>query len=445
MELRTLRYQIAIITTDYVKGHLEACAARLGLDCDFLLYCHQPFDNIATAYRQIPASVAGIITSGSMFAEAIRHEFPEEKRPIVTLEIGDAALHRLFWQLLENRSHLDYDRIYSDFLESLHLSIHEFLTVDHEIPLFLAMNRDAHWGERETLRENQELQYQKLLDIWETGQFDFMISRYSSLLPLLREKGVRVYYPFPSLDCIKSACLELFQALEIRQLQDNQAAEIHLNLWITNPAYSTENLFERRCAAMQDALKTFFASSALDHIVRRSHFGLDIQTDRKTVAICTKNYTVCMLGAFLAQTLDFQIFVGYGLGLNVYQARLNAINATRESEVSGGSYLINEREELIGPMGKDTALTVPGLPVHFAYTATHTGLSSLTISKVLVAMQSMPNQRLTAQELALKLSITHRSANHFLSAMDKAGILQIVTERRTTTRGRPERVYGQTR
>lgn len=437
-----MRCEIAMITTEYVKGHLEACTASLDLDCDFKIYCYQPFEEVETVYHRIPQSAAGIITSGSRFAESIRRSYPDERRPIVPLEIDDAALHRLFWRLMEERGSLDYDHIYSDFMDKLHMGIHDFLTADHAVPLSQAMNWDAGQEEFESLRAAEARQYQKLLDIWETGQFDFIVTRYSGLLPMLREKGVRVYYPFPSLNCVRSTCQTLLQELELRRLQDNQAAEIHINLWITHPSYSTETLFERRCVAIQAAVSDFFGSRALDHIVRRSHFGLDILTDRKTVDLCTGHFTVCTLGEFLERTLDFKVFIGYGLGQSVYQARLNAINATRESEVSGGSYLINEREELIGPLGKGTVLTIPPAPAQFAYGARGSGLSSLTISKVLAALERMPNQRITAQELALKLAITHRSANHFLSSMDKAGILQVVTERRTTTRGRPERVYG---
>lgn len=145
---------------------------------------------------------------------------------------------------------------------------------------------------------------------------------------------------------------------------------------------------------------------------------------------------------FSRKHLDFKVYVGYGIGKGIYQARLNAINAARESEVSGGTYLVNDKEELVGPLGRSTQLTVPTAQSGFAFEISQVGLSPLTVSKVLAALHSMPEERITARELALKLSVTQRSANHFLSAMETAGILAVVTTRRLTTRGRPERVYG---
>lgn len=436
-----MRYQIAVITTEYVKRHMELCLSKLQLDCRFQVLCYRPFEDIEPVYRAVPAEAAGILTTGKVFAEAIRHDHPEDRRVLRPFGVDDAAVHRLLWRLQEEQGGLDCKRIYTDFLDLLHMDTHEFMVEDHEITLSDAMTTEARLYTTGSLLRTEQTQYQKLIAIWETGQFDLLLTRYSELIPLLREKGVRAYYPYPSIDSVRRACQDLVHKLEIQQLQEHQAAEIHINLWIASPTYSTENLFERRCVALQDALMDFFGGDCLDHIVRRSHFGLDILTDRRTVSKYTRNSTVCLLGEFLRQRLDFKVFIGYGLGNSIYQARLNAINATRESEVSGGSFLINEQDELIGPLGTDVQLVVP-TDAAYSLTAGQTGLSSLTINKVLAALQSMPDQKITARELAFKLSITRRSANHFLSAMTKGGLLQVISEQRTTTRGRPERVYA---
>lgn len=436
-----MRYQIAIVTTEYFKRHVEWCLSRLHLKCSFQVICYRPFDDIEEIYAQISPDAVGILCLGRIFAEAIRHDHPEDQRVLCSFGVDDAAVHRILWQLREERGDLDLSRVYTDFLELLRMDLHEFLIHDHETTLTEAITNEPRTYTTGTLKRNEENQYQKLIAIWETGQVDLILTRFSELVPLLREKGVAAYSPYPSMDCVRRACIDLIHQLEMIQLQEHQAAEIHINLWIVNPEYTTDNLFERRCVALQDALMGFFAEASLEHIIRRSHFGLDILTDRKTVSWCTRNYTVCLLSEYLRQRLDFKVFIGYGLGKSIYHARLNAINATRESEVSGGSYLINEKDELIGPLGTATQLTVPTGGAFPSQTG-RSGLSPLTISKVMAALSSMPEQQITARELALKLAISHRSANHFLTGMTNAGLLQVVAERRATTRGRPERVYG---
>ena len=226
----------------------------------------------------------------------------------------------------------------------------------------------------------------------------------------------------------------------MRQLQDYQAAEIHVNLWMPNPAYTVETLYEQRLLQLQQSLMDYFGSKAEDMLFRRSHFGVDILTDRKTVAQCTREYTVCELSSFLNTRLDFRTFVGYGIGQGIYQARLNAITATRESEVSGGSYLVNEQDLLIGPLGGGEA--APPSPSVFSYVSSRAGISQAAINRVLEVLGAMPNGRLTSQELAERLAITRRSANYFLKAMTQTGILQVVDMHRAAGRGRPEQVYG---
>ena len=436
-----MHYKIAVLTTEFVKRHMERCLSKLELDCSFQICCYHPFDDIEVVYQTIPQDAAGILSTGKVFAEAIHHDHPEDSRPLRPFGVDDAAVHRLLWRLREESGELDCQRIYTDFLDLLHMDTHEFMVEDHTVTLSDAMTNEARNYTTGALALSEQAQYQKLLNIWQTGQFDRILTRYSELIPLLRERGVYAYYPYPSIDSVRRACQELIHQLEIRHLQEHQAAEIHINLWISNPVYSVDDLFERRCIRLQEALTEFFTGLSVEYIIHRSHFGLDILTDRKMVARCTQGYTTCLLSQFLHSRLDFKVFVGYGLGNSVYQARLNAINATREAEVSGGSYLINEKDELVGPLGRESQLTVPTTGT-FAYQNNRSGLSPLTIGKVLSALDSTPDHQITARVLALKLSITHRSANHFLSSMCTGGLLQVVSERRTTSRGRPERVYA---
>lgn len=433
--------KIAFISTEFIKPHLERIIPQLGLDVSFQVYVYRPFEDIRAFFQKIPQDVSGIITSGNRFCSAFRAAFPRDRRVVMSMDINDAEVHRLFWRLQKERPRLEFRKIYVDFLDELHLDIPDFLMVDHGIPLAVSMNA-AGEESLEEFRRGEERQFQKLLAIWETGQFELLITRYSGLIPLLRNRGVTAYYPFPGIDGVRSICTKVLQEIQMRRLMDYQAAEIHVNLWMSNPAYTVETLYEQRLLQLQQCLMDYFGAEAEDMIFQRSHFGIDILTDRKTVAQCTQDYTVCRLQEFLEPRLEFRTFVGYGIGNGVYQAKLNAISAARESEVSGGSYLVNEREELVGPLGRSGGgVRTPG-PAAFAYVSRNAGVSQSTVNRVLGVLQTLPGGRLTSQELAEHLSITRRSANYFLRAMTQAGLLQVVDERRSSGRGRPEQVYG---
>ena len=157
---------------------MEPSGTQLGMDVAFSIYAYHPFEELGGFFRQIPREVDGVITSGNRFGSAFWHMFPRDRRVVVPMGINDAEVHRLFWRLKQERPELDFQKIYVDFLDELHLSIQSFLTEDHGIPLSVSM--DA--GREQTPEEFQRgeyRQFQKLLAVWETGQFERIITRYS--------------------------------------------------------------------------------------------------------------------------------------------------------------------------------------------------------------------------------------------------------------------------
>lgn len=439
------QYKIAVIITEYIRPYFEEAFHRLALDCEASFYNYDPLQGMEKTYHQVPASIDGILTIGRRFTTALVSLEGKGRRPVVPVNYDDAALYRLLWHLHLEKGVADFSRIYCDFLDQIHMSVEDFLTTDSGMTLSDSMGRAGDGGSPETFQYTEDLHYQKLLSIWRTQKFDAVITRYSGLIPLLRREGMCVYYPHPSLSTIADACAGLFREIEIRALQENQPAEIHFNF---SPALAQQEAplnpdwVDAQCLLLQNALTQFFSDSALGVEFRRSHFGVRVLTDRRAVAWCTNNYKNCMIQDYLFQHLGIHIHIGYGIGATLYDAKLNAVHAARESEILGGSYLINEKQELIGPLGQDAMLVVPTTPKELAGDFTQCGLSSLTVMKVLTAIKRMPDGQITARELAVKLSVTHRSANHFLSALEKVGMVKVVSTRRMTTRGRPERVYG---
>ena len=68
-------------------------------------------------------------------------------------------------------------------------------------------------------------------------------------------------------------------------------------------------------------------------------------------------------------------------------------------------------------------------------------LSPITVSKVMSALEASAEKEITAQELAFRLGVTKRSANRFLSTLEREEILKVAYKKRTTSRGRPESVF----
>lgn len=434
-------YRIAVITTSTLEAHLQKIILNLDLPLDpaSTFFSYGPLCDMRDTYRKIPSNVDGILTSGGRFASVIRGLAKNDDTPIVPIRMDEAAVYRLLWWLHLNKNVQDFSRIYCDFLEHTHIKIHDFLTTDTKYTPEAITSYTPNPLSVQEFQDTEESHYQKLLSVWGTGRFDYIVTAYSGLIPLLQEKGVRAVYPFPSQTAIFSACETLLKEIELRELRESLPAEIHFELQAFDG--SNKNEFEHQCLVLENTLREFFSESSSNVVFNRAHFGIRILTDRKAVEWCTQNFTNCIISDYLSRRLDFEVFIGYGIGNDLYQAKRNAILSVREGKLLGGCYLVNWQQELIGPLNKRNAPVLSTGIGDLERSSSNFGVSSSTVMKVLSVIEKIPEKSITARELAAQLSVTRRSANYFLSSLEKMGLLMVTSSRRYSSRGRPELVY----
>ena len=184
-----------------------------------------------------------------------------------------------------------------------------------------------------------------------------------------------------------------------------------------------------------------FGNSIIEFSLHRYHYGLEILAAKKEILKMTDNLTKDgLLTELRKHKANWNLCIGYGFGAGLAPARLNALNACHEAELKKNtSYLITEREELIGPLASEQldAFTIDNQ----SYRNVKSSLSPITVSKVLSALEAAPGKEISAQELAYRLGITKRSANRFLSTLESEGAIEVAYTKRSTSRGRPENVF----
>lgn len=437
-----MRTKIAIITTDYLKDFINDVFDELNLDIETCMFIYHSYRDIEQLYQTIPPEYEGVMTSGIFPAAVIKKCFPDTKRCIGYFNTDDASICRLFLERFISSNSMKLSRVYGDFVEIFGISLEDYLTKEQPdsytnliTPKVLAMSV-------EDICLMEERQLDKHIQLHQQGIIDFSVTRFSSIVIPLKERGFEVYFPYPSREFIRAMAEKLIQDINMRHMEDNRPA-------VVNVALHSEYLDEQTASfqlwynSLEEALLDFHGSSFMDYIIQRTNTGFEVITNQKKIASYTENFTVCTLTPFLKKKLPFNVHVGYGVGKDIYQARMNAIHAEKEAHLhKSGSFLINENDELTGPLGEaDAWKSSAYFPASTEAAAIHSGLSPQTVSRVFHAFQSMPEGLLTAGDLANKLSITKRSANRFLSALHKAAVIQIKTQKRPTSKGRPERVY----
>lgn len=436
--------KLAIVMTPYLRSFVESTIKELGSEYNVSVYLYEHFSEIGEIYSSIPADVNGVLTSGMYPARAIKLAHPESGKVIKPFNTDDAGFYHLILQLLNHNRSLDFSRIHADFIDLLGIGLYDYLFNERKVTFSDVLAEKVDAMNEEELYAIEDEVYQKHITLYKEGKTDFSITRFSSLVPRLQRAGVPVYFAYPTHEYMANVIKEAARETRIMEMENNLPAVINVAIPPVGDDISSVFGMERKFAALHELLMDFNVSSSMECVLQRTVWGFEAFTNKKTLIEATDNFSLCPLGHMASKMLDFSINIGYGIGHSLSQARINAGNAKRKSEhcASGSSYLINEHSELIGPLGdKDALVVTKAASPHDFEAAKRVGLSPLTVQKIRAAVAKQHNGRITAQQLSAVLSITKRSANRFLKALHEAGVIKSVEENRSTTKGRPEKVF----
>ncbi len=438
-----MKNKIAIITTQFMVDYVQAAFTKMQLDCSYEIFVYKTFRDIPEIYRRIPNDVVGVLTSGSFPARVIQLSYPHTNRVIMPFNTDDAAICQLFFRLLDENRFLKFERIYADVVEMFGIDLKTYLMHDFSTPLSITTNQIVYEKGLEELFQIEEREYQKHLKLWQSGTIDLCVTRFSSIVERLIEQGVPVYFPFPSIGYLRDICLKLFNEIEYRKMQDNSSAIISIAVAGEDGSVTGVSV-EYQLLALQAALMEYMGADSQDYFIGRNTAGIEILTSRRYMEKITEHYSLCKLSRHLE--MNFQINIGYGVGQDLQQARMNAKRALEKaSESMGGASFVAEDEGIIPkrlirvPKKNASALLIQKTETE-AETKKMT-VPEYKIREVLKVTEEMNEGQITSQELSEKLGITKRSANRILSAMEEQGVLEISGTRATSVKGRPERIY----
>ena len=145
---------------------------------------------------------------------------------------------------------------------------------------------------------------------------------------------------------------------------------------------------------------------------------------------------------YLNKYIDFDISIGYGIGINLEMAVNNAYTAQRESLLSGKSFVFTENGNLIGPLSSKECMVIENQAIYdIGKIAKNSSLSAITIKKIIAIIKINNSNMITTQDLSLHLKSTVRNANRILKNLEKSGYAKITCTQTTNTKGRPTKVY----
>lgn len=434
-----MKIELAVITTEFLRSFVEKATKGLNDEITFHLYVYNDFNELADIYCSIPKHVRGIVVSGGHLEKIILNKFPNDGHIIEAFNNDDGALYKQFLGLFHTYPDLTPERIFVDLFDILNIPVAEYLYGEEMVNWLQYSEKYFKTLSLQDMIDTEADLYQRHLKLWRENLVDVSLTRFSSLVPKLSNQGVNIHFLYPSITYVQEVCRNVVKQIKILTLQENQSGAIIVT---ADKSYGN-TLTKEQLDDLHMKLTQYIKAFDIDAFICAATYGFEILTTRHIIEKITNNLQVCGIQRYLRRELDFPVAVGYGLGLTLQQARLNSMDANREAMLhTHTSYIVNALDELIGPLGSKHALTIPRkLTLKVQAIAQKTQLSSLTIQKIISAIEASEDGQITSTNLAQRLSITNRSANRFLSNLLNNGELEIAGQRRATTKGRPERLY----
>lgn len=440
--------KIAILLTEYLHSYLKESIEKLELECETEIFIYYNYTHIVDLYRQLENRFDGFITTGPGPMQAIIKSVPDCK-PISFFLCSDSNYYKMFFEVIYKYQDWNFEYGYFDFCD--------YLCPDQESSLieYLKNGTLKEWLQKnnsyiaemsvEDVQESSKRKLEKHIRLWNSGKIKYSLSRMSPIMPQILEAGVNCYYISASIDDIRTCFKQLTQEILVRQLKNSQPAAIDIILPVSdNSEQNSIDTFQHRCELTERLITAFNKKHLCDFIVRETHLGFRISTNHKTVETITSNFTTCLLKEYINSRGEFDVYIGYGLGKDLAQAESTAADASRESKLQTGrfSYLINENRDLIRLSGESDDLSIQSeISPYIREISDLSGLSTLTIKKLIAALKITGSEEVTTHELARVLHITVRSANRFVSALVKCNLARVLYSKQTNTKGRPSKVY----
>ena len=432
--------KIGIITTQYLHKYLEDSIKQINPDCEWEIYQYENFRQLPEIFKSAKDKVDGFIVSGHIVKEIILRTNEGYNKSILSLSLDLTSLYQfLIKQLLENRS-LDIDRLLVDFFISIDQPAECSMLLDSSFNEQISYEI-SNWFKHASLEEIFSLEDKTKImvkKLYEEKKADMFICFYSSLMNFFEENKLPCLLAFPDLNHISILIKNFILDLTYRDLQGNKPVVILIK------KRSLETDFEREwgIVSIHKCMLDYNREKMINFLVKRADSGVEIYTNKTTLDKITNEYSTCELSDYLEKKLDFKINIGYGIGEDIIQAQSNATIALKNSTIESKSFVVDENQNLIGPLNTEQIATISLAPSDkIKYLAEKAKLSTVTIEKLLYVIQKTGSNQISVNDLVLYLGGTIRNANRILNNLEKNGLATVNSTKSNLSTGRPVKVY----
>lgn len=282
--------------------------------------------------------------------------------------------------------------------------------------------------------------------LWQQGQVKAVITCFLSTYKALRQQGVPVFRIWPTRDNIRMAIEMARRASESMRFQDSQIAVQHIRIdgfdKLQQQAKSSYDLKSLDLRFYEQLV--LYAQSIEGSIVYHGDGRYTLYSTRGSVNAVTDGFRYMPLKERLARQFTSTLSGGIGFGWTVYDAERNAVTALGLAARAGaGSWMVVHADRTAqGPLESTLVLkyAMASSDQRLRQAAEALSVSVTTLNRLLAVDEQVAMRPLKADEMALFLSVTTRSARRLLGLLTDNGLAEVVGEE-ARGKGRPSKVY----
>lgn len=439
--------KLAILSSGYLQPDIEKKITHLESsypETDFIMFDYKNFSYISELYKQIYEQYDGFIITGLAAYYALEKAVRGPLKPMVALDTDLESLYFSLLNLITNTRSIDFNKVLIDVLLPQNPSNTAATVLSTTKPGLGKSISTTFWESRslDELISVEKQVFDLILQKWEQGQVDYVLSRYSTLLPLMEEMGIPCSFIYPTDYQLSSAIKECLDAIAMADMKEYMPAVAAVFKSTVEESIMLSEDMDIDVLALQKALLEFNKEYVTDYQLQKYLNGFYIFTNLKTVNRITNHLTHCSLSTFLKKHLNFQTDISYGFAKDMGQAKSHAASALKASIREHHVYAINEAGSLIGPLDTDREpLAIYELTPLLEEIASRSHLSPLTIQRLKTIIDANDSPDITIAELSDKLGVKQRNANRILSNLLQSGDAEINGVRTSGIKGRPTKVY----
>lgn len=424
-------FKIALILKEHFREKINSYMPNKPDDVIFDFFPYKTIQDIQDIFLSIKNQYDGFYVSGLIPLQAIKILGEKSKDAIIAHSsvnvenVYQALLHHIITSGIEN---VNLSRVGMDFLDDKK-TLEDLIREEKFAQA--AYTYEKRWSSLQSVEEI-ELEELRVQDFYEKqymeGRLDIIITYYYSVLERLKDKNIRCYYVYRGEWAFWNSIEELKKSIFIKKFNKNRSAVIHINTEKAREMYKDKyELFRLELVRVVIQFNQRYFNKA---IFKANYDDLELYMDYETMENLTEGFRICPLLPILIKGLDFPGSVGYGIGDNIYQARLNAINASHYGQSrmkdNTGSFLLNQNESLTFLSAGTSSETGPAFSVKaISQIADKVKLSAETVVRIAEVLNSLETEEITSMDLMNSLGISLRSANKYLSHLEEGGYASV--------------------